>query len=59
MKHGGLSDVDTAHFLMGKTYEEINSSSIISFTTKKKIIENENGIYIILKRVEIPLSAVE
>lgn len=59
MKHGGLSDVDTAHFLMGKTYEEINSSSIISFTTKKKIIENENGIYIILKRVEIPLSAIE
>ena len=59
MKHGGLSDVDTAHFLMDKTYEEITSSSIISFTTKKKIIENENGIYIILKRVEIPLSAVE
>lgn len=59
MKHGGLSDVDTAHFLMGKTYEEINGNSIISFTTKKKVIENENGVYVVLKRVEIPLSAIE
>lgn len=59
MKHGGISDVDTTHFLMGKTYDQINSNSMISFTIKKKIIENEEGIYIVLKRVEIPLSAIE
>lgn len=56
MKHGGISDIDIKHFLMGKSYENIDDKSLIYFTSDKKICENCNGIYVVLKRILIPIN---
>ena len=59
MKHGGISDTDIDFFLKDKTYDDIDENSEIYFTVGKRIYEEENGIYIELKRKLIPLSIIE
>lgn len=59
MKHGGISDVDTANFLLNKTYDDITNESLINLTIGKKILEADDGIYIVLRRREVPLSTTE
>ena len=56
MKHGGISDADAANFLLDKTYDDITKKSLINYTIEKKILETDEGINVILRQTEIPIS---
>lgn len=59
MKHGGISDDDIEDFIQSNTYDSITDETEISFTIAKKVCEDSNGIYIVLKRVLVPITAIE
>lgn len=44
MKHGGIDEEDTALFIEGKSFEEIDFNSTFLMTTDKKIVMSDDGI---------------
>lgn len=55
MKHGGINEEDIKEFIKNKTIDEITAKTLISYTIKKRIVEDNGIIRIENQKIIVPL----